>query len=38
MSAILTDPAVAKIILIAIGFIGAAWAAGHVATNDGEVR
>lgn len=33
MSQILTDPAVIKIFLVAVGFIAAAWAAGHVVTN-----
>ena len=36
MSQIITDPLVQKIILVAIGFLSAAFAAGHVATNGGE--
>lgn len=33
MSAILTDPVSIRIFLVAVGFVAAAWAAGHMSTN-----
>lgn len=36
MSQILLDPATITVALVVIGFLSAAFAAGHVATNGGE--